>query len=72
MNWLKWPALHNKGRKDAQFIETICDCSICQHLLEPTLTWSTDNLSLTDLVLTNEVYKYQILSYHPLLNKSKH
>ena len=50
-----WTTPHNKESKKAQFIKTIRNFDLYQHLLEPTGSLNTDNPSLIDLVLTNEV-----------------
>ena len=63
---------HNEESKEAQFIETIRDCYLYQHLLEPTRSWSTDNPSLIDLVLTNEIMQVSDIEYHAPLGKSDH
>ena len=57
INWFRWIKQPNEERKEAQFIETIRDCYICLHLLEPTRSRSrsTNTSSLIDLVLANEV-----------------
>ena len=70
INWSKWASPHNEENKDAEFIETISDCYIYQYLLKPTHNWSTDNPSLTDLVLTNEAMQVSDIEYHAPLNKS--
>ena len=60
---------HNEESKEAQFIETIRDCYLYQHLSEPTRSRSTDNPSL---VLTNKVMKVSDIEYHAPLGKSDH
>ena len=69
--WIKQP---NEERKEAQFIEIIRDCYICLHLLEPTQSRSrsTNNSSLIDLVLINEVMQVSHIEYHAPLSKSGH
>ena len=69
INWFTWTSPHNEESKEAQFIETIRDCYLYQHLLEPTRSRSTDNLSLIDLVLTNEVMQVSDIEYYALLGK---
>ena len=63
---------HNEENKEAQFIETIRDCYLYKHLLKPTRSRSTDDSSLIDLVLTNEVMQVSNIEYHAPLSKSDH
>ena len=35
INWFTWTTPHNEESKEAQFIGTIHDCYLYQHLLEP-------------------------------------
>ena len=63
---------HYEESKEAQFIETIRDCYLYQQLLEPTWSRSTDNPSLTDLLLTDEVTQVSDIEYHAPLGKSDH
>ena len=72
IKWFTWTAPHNEKSKGAQFIETIRDCYLYQHLLEPTRSQSTDNPSLIDLVLTSEVMQVSDIEYHAPLGKSDH
>ena len=72
INWFAWTTPHSKESREEQFIETIRDWYIDQHLLEPTRSRSINNLSLIDLVLTNEVMQVSDVEYHALLNKSDH
>ena len=72
INWFTWTTPHNEEIKEAQFIETIRDCYVYQHLLEPTQSRSTDNPSLIDLVLTNEVMQVSDIEYNAPLHKSDH
>ena len=55
---------HNEENKEAQIIETIRDCYLYKHLLKPTRSRSTDDSSLIDLVLTNEVMQVSNIEYH--------
>ena len=72
INWLTWTTPHNEESKEAQFIETIRDCYLYQHLLEPTWSRSTNNPALIDLVLTNEAVQVSDIEYHVPLGKSNH
>ena len=72
INWFTWNTPHNEESKEVQVIESISDCNLYQHLLEPKWSRSTDNLSLTDLVLTNEVMQVSDIEYHAPLGKSDH
>ena len=72
INWLIWATPHNEESKGVQFIEIICDCYLYQQLLGPTRCRSTDNSSLIDLVLTNEVMQVREIEYHAPIGKSDH
>ena len=72
INWFTWTTPHNEESKEAQFIETIRDCYLYQHLLETTRSRSTDNPSLIDLVLTNEDMQVSAIEYHTPLGKNNH
>ena len=72
INWFTWTTPHNEESKEAQFIETISDYYHYQHLLEPIGCRSTDNPSLIDLVLTNEVMQVSDIEYHPPIGMSDH
>ena len=70
INWLT--QTRNEESKEAQFIETLRDCYLYQQLLEPTRSRSTDNPSLIDFLLTNEVMQVSDIVYHAPLDKSNH
>ena len=70
INRFTWTTSHNEESKEAQFIETIHDCYLYQHLLEPTWSRSTDNPSLIVLVLTIEVMQVSHIEYHAPRGKS--
>ena len=72
INWFTRTTPHNEENKKTQFIEAIRDCYLYKHLLEPTRNRSTDNPSLIDLVLTNEVMQVSDIEYHAPLGKSDH
>ena len=72
INWLTWTTPHNEESKEAQFIETIRDYYLYQHLLEPTWSRSTNNPALIDLVLTNEAVQVSDIEYRVPLAKSNH
>ena len=72
INWFTWTTPHNEESKEAQFIETIRDRYLYQQLLEPTRRRNTDNPSLIDLMLTNEVMQVSDIEYHAPLGKSDH
>ena len=62
---------YNGKSKEAQFVKTIRDCYLYEHLLEPARSRSTDNSSLTDLVLTKNVMQVSDIEHTPL-GKSNH
>ena len=72
INWFMWTTPHNEESKEVKFIETISDYYLYQHLLEPIRCRNTDNPSLIDLVLTNEVMQVSDVEYHPPIGKSDH
>ena len=72
INWFTRTTPRNEESKKTQFIEAIHDCYLYKHLLEPTRNRSTDNPSLIDLVLTNEVMQVSDIEYHAPLGKSDH
>ena len=63
---------HNEVSKEAIFIETIRDCYLYQQLLEPKRSRSTNNPSLIDFLVTNEVMQVSDIVYHAPLGKSNH
>ena len=62
LNLFAWTTPRNQESKEAQFFETIHDCYLYQHLLEPTQSRSIYKPLLIDLVLTNEVMQVSVLS----------
>ena len=72
IDWLTWTTSHNEESKEAKFIETIRDCYLYQHLLEPTRRRGSDNPSLIDLLFTNEALQVSDVEYHAPLGKSDH
>ena len=62
---------YNGKSKEAQFVKIIRDCYLYEHLLEPARSRSTDNSSLTDLVLTKNVMQVSDIEHTPL-GKSNH
>ena len=72
INWLSWTTSHNEESKEANFIETLRDCYLYQHLQEPTRSRGSDDPSLIDLILTNESMQVSDIQYHAPLGKSDH
>ena len=72
INWQTYSTLRNEGSKEANFIETVHDCYLYQHLKEPTRNRGTNEPSLIDLVLTNESMQVSDIEYHAPLDKSDH
>ena len=55
-----------------EFINTIQECFLFQHVTEPTRFRENENPNLLDLILSNEEGMVQDLSYLPPLEKSDH
>ena len=55
-----------------EFIETIHDCFLHQHVSEPTRYRENEESNLLDLILTSEVGMVHNLAYHPPLGESDH
>ena len=61
-----------RRKQGRAFIETTRNRYLYHHLLEPTRSWSTDNPSLIDSVLTNEVMQVSHIEFHAPLGKTDH
>ena len=72
INWVSWSTNHGEQSKEAQFIETIRDCFLFQHIETPTRVRGNDEPSLLDLVLTNEEEHVSNVVHHCPLGKSDH
>ena len=55
-----------------EFIETIHDCFLQQHVSEPTRHRENEESNLLDLILTSEEGMVHNLAYHPPLGESDH
>ena len=55
-----------------EFIETIHDCFLHQHVSEPTRHRENEESNLLDLILTSEEGTVHNLAYHPPLVESDH
>ena len=56
----------------SNFMETLQDLYLKQHVTEPTRYRHSEEPSLFDLILTNEVGMVEKLSYHPAIGDSDH
>ena len=72
INWASWSTNHGEESKEAQFIETIRDCFLFQHIEIPTRVRGNDEPSLLDLLLSNEEHQVSNVVHHCPLGKSDH
>ena len=72
INWNTWTTPYSEQSKEAKFIETIRDCFLYQHVMEPTRSRGNDEPSLIDLILTNEEMQVSDINYLSPIGKSDH
>ena len=72
INWSSWTTNHGEESKEYQFIETVRDCFLFQHIDKPTRIRGEDEPSLLDLVFTNEELQVSNVVHHAPLGKSDH
>ena len=72
INWASWSTKHGEESKEANFIETVRDCFLYQHIEKPTRIRGNDEPSLIDLLLTNEEMQVSNVVHHAPLGKSDH
>ena len=72
INWVSWTTTCNEDSKEFEFIETVRDCYLYQHLQEPTRRRGNDEPSLIDLLFTDEAMQVSDISYHAPRGKSDH
>ena len=72
INWNTCSSSHNEESKEEKFLETIRDCFLFQHVLEPTRCRGTDDPSTIDLIFTDEENQITDLQYQAPLGKSDH
>jgi len=72
INWKSWTTSKSENSDEYKFIETVRDCYLHQHLLEPTRRRGTDEPSLIDLVFTDEAMHVSDITHHAPLGKSDH
>jgi hypothetical protein len=71
IDWISERCLSGENTEDFKFMETIRDCFMKQHVLEPTRGRGSDRPSLLDLVLTNDENAGLVCVESPL-GKSDH
>ena len=69
-NWKNMITTDNKESKEFRFIETIRECFYYQHITELTRKRGNGNLSLIDLILSDELMQVSEIEYHAPLGKS--
>ena len=72
INWLSCSTPKNEESKESKFLDTIRDCFLHQHVLEPTRARGNDDPSTIDLIFTNEKMQISDLEYCAALGKSDH
>ena len=72
ISWKSWTTPHGENSKEVRFIEAVRDCFLFQHIEESTCTRGNDELSLIDLLLTNEEMQVSNIAHHSPLGKSDH
>ena len=72
INWETCSTPRNESSKESKFLETIKDCYLHQHVLEPTRARGNDEPSTIDLIFTNEIMQISNLDYNAPLGKSDH
>ena len=72
IDWKIGHCLSGVNSAGFQFVETIRDCFLYQHILEPTRGRGSDKPSLIDLVLTNEKHTVDSVVLEAPLGKSDH
>ena len=61
-----------KGQQHQDFIETLQDCYLFQHVTEPTRYRDGESSNILDLILSNEEGMVNDLTYHPPIGESDH
>ena len=72
ISWKSWTTPHGENSKEVRFIEAVRDCFLFQHIEESTRTSGNHELSLIDLLLTNEEMQVSNVVHHSPLGKSDH
>ena len=72
INWSSYSTPKSEESKESKFLETIRDCFLHQHILEPTRARGNDDPSTLDLLLSNEEMQVSDLQYNAPLGKSDH
>ena len=72
INWMTLSTPHGEKSKESQFVETIRDCFLHQHISETTRRRGQDEPSLIDLLFTDEPMQVSNIIHHAPLGKSDH
>ena len=72
INWQNWTTPHQEEHPEEEFLETLRDCYLYQHIQEPTRCRGTDEPSTIDLILTGEEAQVSNVKYMSPLGKSDH
>ena len=71
---IDWSAEYAPPEHDhlLNFIETLQDCYLTQHVTEPTRFRENEKPNILDLIISNEDGMVKFLNYHPPLGESAH
>ena len=60
INWVKWNTNKNENSTEEKFLHALRDAYLYQHVEQPTRRRGSDETSVLDLALKDELCKYQI------------
>lgn len=72
IDWVKWNTQKSESSIEEKFLATLRDCFLYQHVDQPTRRRGSDEPSLLDLVLTDELAQISDINYDSPLGKSDH
>ena len=72
IDWINWVTESNQGDSQYEFIETVRDCYLYQHIQEPTRGRGSNIPSCIDLLFTNEEGMISEINLDSPLGKSDH
>ena len=72
IDWINWTTESNQGDSQYEFIETVRDCYLYQHIQEPTRGRGSNIPSCIDLIFTNEEGMISDINLDSPLGKSDH
>ena len=72
IDWISWTMFHNAESRENKFVETIHDCFFHQHNLQNSRRRGNDEMSLIDLIFTDESMQVSDVVHHAPLGRSDH